>query len=417
MPRRARHASPPATGSPFAHARSGASNMGVAHHRQRAQDSAWSNVDAIRRHPHAPGGEAEDGAVSRPDGAAERARFAELATVIEAIEDGVVLCGADGRVRLMNTSAVRLLGWDAAPREGLLDWLDACFTPQRRPFTLDPEARAVRLWSRADPDRWIELSAYRIGQPITAAAAVAGDVLVVVRDVSLAVRRDAIRDTFIGMLSHELKTPVTTIYGGAKVLARHAGSIDEDTRRAMFEDIVAEAERLQRLVDDVVAMTRFGDDREALGREPVLLQRVVPAIVAAEHAHWPGVRFDVSIPAGLPPVMGDGGYVEQVVRNLLTNATKYGGPDARVAVTLEDGGDEVILRVLDEGPGIEPGHEDLLFDLFYRSPRTASIAPGAGIGLFVCARLVRAMGGRIWAQRRPEGGAEFGMALHVMRDE
>jgi two-component system sensor histidine kinase KdpD len=149
----------------------------------------------------------------------------------------------------------------------------------------------------------------------------------------------------------------------------------------------------------------------------VLLQRVLPAIVATEQMHWPDARFKVSIPTGLPPVMGDGVYVEHLVRNLLANAVKHGPDNACVEVVLEELGAEVVLRVLDEGPGIEPGHEELLFDLFYRSPRTSEFAPGAGIGLFVCSRLVRAMGGRIWAKRRPEGGAELGMALRVMRDE
>jgi signal transduction histidine kinase len=75
-----------------------------------------------------------------------------------------------------------------------------------------------------------------------------------------------------------------------------------------------------------------------------------------------------------------------------------------------------MVRILDDGPGIQPGEADRLFELFYRSPATAGVTGGAGIGLFVCARLVRAMGGRIWAMDRPSGGAEFGFALQVMRD-
>ena len=74
------------------------------------------------------------------------------------------------------------------------------------------------------------------------------------------------------------------------------------------------------------------------------------------------------------------------------------------------------MRILDNGPGIQPDEADQLFELFYRSPRTAAKIGGAGIGLFVCARLVRAMGGRIWARARPDGGAEFGFALRIMKE-
>jgi two-component system sensor histidine kinase KdpD len=99
------------------------------------------------------------------------------------------------------------------------------------------------------------------------------------------------------------------------------------------------------------------------------------------------------------------------VRNLLSNAAKYGGVGSTVTIAAEAGEGEVLVRVLDDGPGFPPEEANRLFELFYRSPGTAGAATGAGIGLFVCARLVSAMGGRIWAAPREGGGAEFGFAL------
>jgi K+-sensing histidine kinase KdpD len=106
-----------------------------------------------------------------------------------------------------------------------------------------------------------------------------------------------------------------------------------------------------------------------------------------------------------------------VLRNLLSNAAKYSPVGTEVDVVVERVGDEVIVRVLDQGSGV--GAEELgdLFSLFYRSPTTAATASGAGIGLFVCDRLIRAMGGRIWARRRPTGGSEFGFALRAVQDD
>jgi len=276
--------------------------------------------------------------------------------------------------------------------------------------SLGSRAGPVELSLVADADRWIELTTY----PVTVGIglATAGDeTIVVLRDVTEARRREAIRETFIGVLSHELRTPVTTIFGGAKLLARERTSFDEETRRGIFQDIYEEAERLQRLVEDVVALNRFSDESGDVGWEPVLLQRLLPGVVRSEENRWPGVSFVLDIASGLPTVTADPTYVEQVVRNLLSNAAKYGGAGSTVTITAVAGTGEVLVRVLDDGPGFPADETSRLFDLFYRSPGTAASASGAGIGLFVCARLIGAMGGRIWASPRAGGGAEFGFAL------
>jgi two-component system sensor histidine kinase KdpD len=123
------------------------------------------------------------------------------------------------------------------------------------------------------------------------------------------------------------------------------------------------------------------------------------------------------VPTGTPTVVADPVYVEQTLRNLLSNAAKYAGPSSHVEIDVAATDDEVLVRILDDGPGIEAEEADRVFDLFYRSPTTARDTAGAGIGLFVCARLVQAMGGRIWARPRATGGAEFGFALGIMAEE
>jgi K+-sensing histidine kinase KdpD len=259
----------------------------------------------------------------------------------------------------------------------------------------------------------VEITCYPVNVGIGLAHA-GEETIVLVRDITEARRREAVRETFIGVLSHELRTPVTTIFGGAKLLARERSTLDEDTRRGIFQDIYEEAERLQRLVEDVVALNRFAEEGGEIGWEPVLLQRLVPRVVESEEARWPGVSFALAIAPALPTVTADPTYVEQVVRNLLSNAAKYGGPGSTVTLAAEAGPGEVLVRVLDDGPGFPADETSRLFELFYRSPGTAASATGAGIGLFVCARLVAAMGGRIWALPRPTGGAEFGFALNEL---
>ncbi len=345
---------------------------------------------------------------------AEHARAAELNAVIRAMGEAVVVCAADGTITLTNPAGERL--FPDTDEQTYDDILAELSDPEGIAPRLGTRHGPVVLPARTDPDRWVELATYPVGPDVGVPAA-KRETIVVMRDVTEARRRETVRETFIGVLSHELRTPITTIFGGAKLLARPESTLDDETRRGIFRDIHDEAERLQRLVEDVVALNRFGDVAGEVGWEPVLVQRLLPRVVASEESRWPGVAFDLVVAPGLPAVTADPTYVEQVIRNLVSNAAKYGGAGSTVRVMAEAGDDrEVIVKILDDGPGFPPAETSRLFDLFYRSPGTAGNATGAGIGLFVCSRLIAAMGGRIWAAPRKAGGAEFGFALNVSRE-
>ena len=342
---------------------------------------------------------------------AEHARAAELNAIISAMGEAVVVCAADGRISLSNPAAQR-----SSPTPTSAPTRTSSPSSTIRAVAHPPSGRPggpIELATRRDRDRWVEIATYPVADTLGLGAG-ASETIVVMRDVTEARHREAIRETFIGVLSHELRTPITTIFGGAKLLAREPSTLDEDTKRGIFRDIHDEAERLQRLVEDVVALNRFGEGSGEIGWEPVLLQRLVPRVVASEQGRWPGVTFALEIAPGLPPVMADPTYVEQVIRNLLSNAAKYSGGGSTVTLAVEAAGGEILTRILDDGPGFPEDETSRLFELFYRSPGTAASASGAGIGLFVCARLIAAMGGRIWAAPRASGGAEFGFALPIL---
>jgi signal transduction histidine kinase len=117
------------------------------------------------------------------------------------------------------------------------------------------------------------------------------------------------------------------------------------------------------------------------------------------------------MPKHLAAAHGDRGSIEHVVRNLLSNAARFGPPNGVIAVTVSQRPGAIRVRIADEGPGLDPGEADRVFGLFYRSAATANRA-GLGLGLYVCRRLIDAMGGRIWA--RPGGrGGEFGFELPI----
>ena len=149
--------------------------------------------------------------------------------------------------------------------------------------------------------------------------------MVVVTDVTWRQEADAMRDRFIGVLSHELRTPVTSIYGGTQVLLSKGQTLDEETRNGLLADVGAEAERLQRMIENLLILARVERGAEVLDVNPVLLHRLLPEVVGRERAMWPSMTIECEIPAGVPLVSGDEASISLVIRNLLSNAAKYAG--------------------------------------------------------------------------------------------
>ena len=230
-------------------------------------------------------------------------------------------------------------------------------------------------------------------------------------DVTARLEAEAARDAFLGVLSHELRTPITSIYAGAELLQRRVAS-DPDTAE-LASALSDEATRLHRLVENLLVLSRIERGADLHRDDPVLLHHLARRVVHLEAERWPGARFELDMPGTLPAIAGDEAYAEQILRNLLSNAAKYGPPGGTVTAQLDQDGHEVVLRVLDEGPGFEDSSADRLFELFYRAPAAVRSAPGAGIGLYAVRALASAMRGRVWARTRPCGGAEVGVALPV----
>jgi PAS domain S-box-containing protein len=233
-------------------------------------------------------------------------------------------------------------------------------------------------------------------------------------------RIEQLRDTFIGMLSHELRTPITSLYAASQLLRRREAEPGRADRDAdLVDEVVAGAERLHRIVENLLVLARAERGVTLPGEDPVLLQRVLPGVLSAERRLWPDHRIELAgLPPDLPPVRSDTDALVQVLRNLVSNAAKYGPPDGRIVVEVDRlAADVVCLRVVDEGPGLGDVDPERLFDLYYRAADASRRAAGAGIGLFVSRALVEAMGGTLTARDGDAGGAEFRVCLAVFTDD
>lgn len=338
---------------------------------------------------------------------AEHAVRSELESIVAAIGDGIMVVEADHTISLTNEAATELVGHHL----GRFEDLEVALAPSENGTNpadhISHDGPMTTEYRLADQDRRVELSSFPLpteGEPDRR--------VVLLRDVTEARRRDALRDAFLSLLSHELRTPMTAVYGGATLLQRIGDRLDAATRNDIRADIVSEAERLSRLIDDLLVLTRAEGGVE-VGKEPALLQHLVADVASQDGRLANRTTIAVSADPGLPPVMGDDTSIRQVTHNLISNAIKYSPPGSPIDVVVEAADDEVVVRVLDRGRGLSGDESARVFEPFYRGAETASTASGVGIGLFVCQRLVEAMGGRIWTHPRDGGGSEFGFALPV----
>lgn len=207
------------------------------------------------------------------------------------------------------------------------------------------------------------------------------------------------------MLSHELRTPVTTIYGGAQILASRG--LRAGPRRALAADIAHEAERVYRIVEDLVVLLQSERGDLVPVREPVAVGRLIVAAVERELRSNPGLEIRYRGTTDAVADEADEGLLTHVVRNLLDNAIRNAPEGGPIEVAVEAPADGIVVRVLDRGSG--PGDQDRVGTIDPAGTRAG--ITGGGLGLLVAARLVEAMHGQCWARTRADGGAEFGFAI------
>ena len=344
---------------------------------------------------------------------------------------GGVQISSDGRFLEVNERFVQLTGYSRADllamRVGDLDHPDDREPDRERwaAFLGSPEAGydVEKRYIRRDGEViWVHVTAARIG------ANSEGELIAkTVEDITqrvlaaraLAEREQRLRDAlavkeeFLGMVSHELRTPLTVILGLSDVIARN-GSSHEQVHRTVLE-IRESAEHLASLLESMLVLARVGED--APGLEPVLVDRIATRAVARHQEVFPSRSISLDVRAKSALVDGHEPWIAQVVGNIVGNAEKYSPPDGTIAVTVDSDAESVIVRVLDDGPGVAEEDAPFVFDAFYRAAHAAQESGGLGLGLAVCKRLIDLQGGRIWAVTRPEGGAEFGFSLAALDAE
>jgi two-component system sensor histidine kinase KdpD len=229
--------------------------------------------------------------------------------------------------------------------------------------------------------------------------------------ISRLAKANQLKDEFLGLISHEMRSPVTTILGLSEVLTENNRHFDDESVAEALVEIRNSARRLDRVVKDLLTLSR-AESEGHVELEPVSIAASIETILTEHRRHYPGRRLELHLPADLPQVLAHRVYLEHILDNLLANAEKYSSPIEGIEVRGRQADTLVLIEVLDRGTGISEDEKERIFDAFYRSPRTRSL-PGAGLGLAVCKRLVEVQKGTIEVEPRPGGGSLFRIILNA----
>jgi two-component system sensor histidine kinase KdpD len=219
---------------------------------------------------------------------------------------------------------------------------------------------------------------------------------------------ERMRNTLLGAVSHDLRTPLAAIQGAATSLLLPE-PLPEDTRADMLAMIRDESERLATLLGDLLELTRLQSGAIQAQKEWQLLDEVVGAAVLCSEARQGPLRIQLDLPESLPPVPLDGALMEQVLINLLGNAQRH-APESPVTLRAWAEPGTVELEISDRGPGIPAEFHQRVFDKFFRMPKDLKDG-GVGLGLAICGAIVKIHGGTIWVEDNPGGGARFRISL------
>lgn len=224
---------------------------------------------------------------------------------------------------------------------------------------------------------------------------------------------EKLQSALLNSISHDLRTPLASITGVLSTLRLEDDFMDAETRRELVETAYGEAERLNRLVGNLLDMSRLESGMLKISLQPCDVQDVVGSALNSLGARLDSHPVEVNIPADLPLVPMDYVLIAQVMINLLENAVKYSPEGQPITVGAHVAGSAVQIEISDRGPGIPPDEIERIFEKFYRVKRFENVI-GTGLGLSICKGIVEVHGGRIWAENRPEGGVCFAFVLPLI---
>jgi PAS domain S-box-containing protein len=342
-----------------------------------------------------------------------------LDALLDSAADGILILNSDHTIERCNAAFEHLYGQSREVIKGkahneIIHWA-------RRPEGLTLEEAEKGGWPlTSNAHLYVEGDLKRneppnlpVGityAPLLSTEGTLRNIIATVRDITKFRTAEEIKNTFVSIVSHELKTPVALIKGYVSTLRREDASWDKSIIRDSLAVIEEEADHLTDMIEDLLDASRL----QAGGLNPnltdvslvVLSGRLAERFRTQSQLHTIVVDF----PKNFPVILGDESRLSQLLSNLLSNAIKY-SPKGEIRISGETRPGQVIVTISDQGPGIDAEDLPHIFDRFYRSDKAVRKTKGAGLGLFLAKAIVEAHGGRIWVDPKPGSGARICFSL------
>ena len=342
-----------------------------------------------------------------------------LDALLDSAADGIIILNADLTIERVNDAFERIYGKTHddlvnTPHDDVIRW-----AREPQGSTLDeamangwPLTPNATLYVEGDLERDLPPS-LPVGvtyAPLLSPDGKLRNIIVSIRDITHFRNADEIKATFISIVSHELRTPVALIKGYASTLRRDDAKWDKHTINDSLAVIEEEADRLSKMIDDLLDASRLQAGGLSLNRADVSLPSLAKRIAERFATQSKNHSLVAEFPEKFPVVLADETRIEQVVANLVSNSLKYAAKgEIKISGTVYP--EQVVICVSDEGAGIEAKDLPHIFDRFYRSTKAVKQTKGAGLGLYLARAIVEAHGGRIWADPKPDAGARICFSL------
>ena len=342
-----------------------------------------------------------------------------LDALLDTAADGILILNADHTIERCNTAFEKLYGeprhqlvgkahneiiqWKKEPQGTTLEEAEMASWPHTPNATLYVEGDIERPLPPSLP----------VGityAPLLSEDGKLRNIIVSVRDITHFRTADEIKSTFISIVSHELRTPVALIKGYASTLRRDDAKWDKATISESLTVIEEEADRLGKMIDDLLDASRLQAGGLSLNQADVSLASLASRVIERFASQSPKHKLVADFPANFPIIVADETRIEQVISNLVSNALKY-ATKGEIKISGSTRPEQVVVCVSDEGPGIDARDLPHIFDRFYRSTNAVKQTKGAGLGLYLARAIVEAHGGRIWADPKPDSGTRICFSL------
>jgi PAS domain S-box-containing protein len=342
-----------------------------------------------------------------------------LDALVDSAADGIIILNADLTVERANDAFERIYGQThdelvGRPHDEIIRWNGEPQGATLAESIADgwPLTPNATLYVEGDLKRELP-SPLPVGvtyAPLLSDEGKLRNVIVAVRDITHFRTAEQIKSTFISVVSHELRTPVALIKGYASTLRRDDAKWDKRTISESLAVIEEEADRLSKMIDDLLEASRLQAGGLSINRADVSLPIVAARVAERFASQTKNHTLVTDFPERFPILLADETRLEQVLSNLVSNAIKY-APKGEIKISGGLRPDQVIVCVSDEGPGIDARDLPHIFDRFYRSTTAVKHTKGAGLGLYLARAIVEAHGGRIWADASNGTKSETGARI------